>query len=308
MLPTRDELLAVVDDAIAVSGARPRLLDFTASPPKPLIVVPDLHARRSFFLNMLDFVPPLANGDECVLSLLLRGVVRVVCLGDLFHSEYRGYERWLRAYDEYLAGNYVGEAITAEMVENLALLQMVCLLQTACPQDFIFLKGNHENIMNRTGGGDFAFRKFTAEGAQVLAFMQERYDDATLHVISEWERHLPLCAVFPTCAVSHAEPLRAFTRRELLQGGDEVVHALTWTRNDEAEAGSVGRTLQNLVGRARAQEAVWLSGHRPVAERYALRQAGRLVQLHNPQCEQIALVSPDRAFNPETDIVEIAEV
>ena len=316
-LPEHDALFAAVSHALSVlenADVCTPLLDFTRQEQKPLIVVPDLHARRDFLRNVLDFVLPQQAGadsstaGETVLSLLERGAVRVVCVGDLFHSERRCYERWLVSYDEYERGEVRGKAISAEMVENLTLLEMIAALQSAFPQNFVFLKGNHENILNENSNGDYSFRKFVAEGAQVLAFMRAQYDEALLHVIRQWELSLPLCAAFSSCVVSHAEPIRAFSKKELMRGGSEIVHGLTWTRNDEAEYGSVEKTMQQLLGKAQTAHAVWLSGHRPVQERYALRQNGKLVQIHNPWKQQVALVFPEQQFNPETDIVDVAEV
>ena len=307
VLPTHDDLLALVDAALSANEAYcTPLLDFTAQEQLPLVVIPDLHARRDFLLHILAYTLP--QYDASVLTLLAQARLRVVCVGDLFHSERRGYERWLLAYEEYERGEVSGAAMTAEMIENLSLLQMIATLQVQFPQHFFFLKGNHENILNKTEGGDYSFRKFALEGEQVLAFMEDVYGDAVPHVISLWEHSLPLCAAFPRCVVSHAEPQRAFSKKELSRGGASVVEALTWTRNDEAEAGSVEATLTALLGASAALQAVWLSGHRPVAGRFALRQDGRLVQLHNPRSEQFALVQPDQPFNPDTDIVVLDQL
>lgn len=303
-LPSHDTLLNLIDAALSANeDACTPLLDFTKAAPLPLVIVPDLHARRDFFLHIMDFILPECG--ESVLSLLSKQQIRVVCVGDLFHSERRCYERWLTALDEWHSGDNAGKAMTEEMVENLSLLQMVTELQVRFPENFFFLKGNHENIMNKNGDGDFSFRKFACEGAQVRDFMTTVYGDALLHVLSLWEHSLPLCAVFPQCVISHGEPVRSFTRKELESGNAEVVLGLTWTRNGDAEAGSVKKTLQNLLGSANAKHAVWIGGHRPVAERYALRQQGGYVQIHNPSREQIALIMPKKEFNPETDILGV---
>ena len=333
MLPDHDELLALTDEAITVlesedAAYRPRsegadgqvaggLLDFTAQPVLPLIVVPDLHARCDFFMHLL--TTPLvrlglgdgldsATGDAkdaTVLSALFQKKIRVVCVGDLFHSETRGKARWLTAWDAYARGDYENADMTSEMQENLTLFQLVLRVKNAFPAAFHFLKGNHENILNEGGRGNYPFRKFADEGNMVYDFMASHYGDAVLHVMSLWEHALPLCAAFPACVVSHAEPRAAYTRQEIIDAekNPAVVLGLTWTANDEAAAGSVRKTLQELLGGARAQNAVWLSGHRPVRDRYALRQNGALVQIHNPAVEQVAVVHPARAFHAETDII-----
>ena len=125
-LPEHDDLLALVDTAISCLESEPAsyrppqkfdgeetgggLLDFSAAPELPLIVVPDLHARCDFFMHLLQ--SPLGKlhvpceSDKTVLDALSLGHVRVVCVGDLFHSERRGMERWLSAWEKYEAGDY----------------------------------------------------------------------------------------------------------------------------------------------------------------------------------------------------------
>lgn len=73
------------------------------------------------------------------------------------------------------------------------------------------------------------------------------YGDDVLMVISCFE-NLPLAAVFPECVVSHAEPARAFSRQELINGmdSDEVILGLTWTENNAAKDGSVKKCWNPL--------------------------------------------------------------
>ena len=328
-LPEHDDLLALVDTAISCLESEPAsyrppqkfdgeetgggLLDFSAAPELPLIVVPDLHARCDFFMHLLQ--SPLGKlhvpceSDETVLDALSLGHVRVVCVGDLFHSERRGMERWLSAWEKYEAGDYESPEMVSEMQENLTLFEMVLRVKNAFPECFHFLKGNHENILNEGGRGNYPFRKFADEGNMVYDFMASHYGDAVLHLMSLWEQSLPLCAVFPRCVVSHAEPKSEYRREKIIEckKNPAVVLGLTWTANDEAESKSVVKNLRRLLGEERAEEAVWLSGHRPVQETYALRQNGRLVQIHNPDREQVAVVLPGAQFDPEKDIVIMGE-
>ena len=322
-LPAHDDLLSRTEAAIAVledepASYRPRtdggtaggLLDFTDAPERPLLVVPDLHGRTEFFLHVMRF--PLARwgigGGTTVLDALAQHALRVVCVGDLFHSERRCKERWLSAWDEYGRGDCEGAAMTAEMQENLALYQMVLRVKGAFPASFHFLKGNHENILNESERGNHPFRKFADEGNMVYDFMASHYGDAVLHVMSLWEHALPVCAAFPSCVVSHAEPREPYRRKQIVAYHDHpaVVEGLTWTANDEAVPGSVGENLRMLLGASRAKTAVWLAGHRPTGERYALRQDGALVQIHSPDREQVAVLLPGERFDAERDIRPIA--
>ncbi|MCR5725030.1 MAG: metallophosphoesterase [Treponema sp.] len=314
LLPVRDALISRIDGAVAaLECERGGVRDLTSLTALPLVVVPDLHGRRDFLYSLLFWHLPASfrNAqkysipDEPLLSLLIEGLVAIVCVGDIFHSEGRGKERWLCAYSDYLKGNVTSYPMQEEMCENLGLLQMILLLQMPFSDIFVCLKGNHENILNKNGGGDYAFRKFAEEGEQVRAFMLETYGEEVLQKIWQWEQLLPLCAISKNCVISHGEPARAYTMDEIVSMESDVVAGLTWTRNGEAEEGSVVQTMESLLGAERARDAVWIAGHRPVEGRYALRQNGRLVQIHNPWKQQVALVSADHSFNPKTDILEV---
>ena len=321
-LPSHEALISLLESGISVlegenADYRPLddekkaggLLDFTDSSYHflPVIVVPDLHGRGKFLLDIMDF----SLGGKTVLELLEKGEVLVCCVGDIFHSENRGRERWKQAFAESMAGNYVNEPMTQEMKENLSLLEMILSLKSAFAGHFHILKGNHENVLNedhRTKYGNVPFRKFCDEGNMVADFLQHKYDDLILHEISYFEKSLPICAAFSGCVVSHAEPADFFSREQIInyhKTGSIITFALTWTANDAAREGSVARLFEELLPEKERKGAVYFSGHRPVLGRYALRQGGSLIQIHNPDFEQIAVVIPDRKFDPEKNIIDV---
>lgn len=284
------------------------LLDFS-SDSLPAVIVPDIHARADFLVKLAD--SSLAGTGETVLELLDKKKVTVVCVGDAVHSESRAYSRWIEAYRDWTAGIFAGPAMQEEMKENLSALKIIMELKNRFPGNFHFLKGNHENILNETGHGNFSFRKFVQEGAMCRDFMQQVYGDVILHLLSLWEKALPVCAVFSDFGVSHAEPKEAYARRRIInyrtEENEEVIAGLTWTGNGEAEKDSVKKLMQELVPGSRRKGAAWFGGHRPVQEcgRYNLRQDGAFLQLHNPEEMNVALVVPGKQFNPETDIKSV---
>ena len=97
----------------------------------------------------------------------------MVCVGDAFHGEAPVRDRWNEAYKEYLDGFRRGKAMAAEMADNLRLLEMVILLKLRFPRRFFFLKGNHENIANELGEGNYPFRKFVREGEMVTRWTMD---------------------------------------------------------------------------------------------------------------------------------------
>lgn len=293
------------------------LLDFATekNAALPALIVPDLHARTYFLFNILNFMLPSSfvcdSESEAtsitVLDALMQKKLRIVCVGDLLHSEMRGRMRWIQAYSEFACGEYEGAAMTSEMMEGLSLLCMVLELKSEFPEYFHILKGNHENILNQTGGGDFAFCKFVDEGEMVRRFMESHYGDEILYLISIFEKSLPLVAAFQECVISHGEPSRPFLKKEIINGlkNADVVQGLTWTKNDCVQNGSVLALLKKLTRRKDFCETRYIGGHRPVCENYALRQNGLYIQIHNPERQNIALVHKGRTFNPDTDIVSV---
>lgn len=309
-LPTKDEIysltrkcIAVLDDEASAPYRRGSLLDFTGQA-LPLVVVPDLHARGYFLEDVLNYTLPadFCDGQLTVREALDAGAVRVVCVGDALHSEMRGRSRWIMAYMEALGGTGAGTAMTEEMTEGLGLLMDVMRLKMKYKALFHFLKGNHENIRNRLGGGDYPFCKFTDEGAMTNEFMRQVYGEDVIDAVGAFEDALPLAVVSPCAVISHAEPMRAFTRDEIINARDDesIVEGLTWTANDQAEDGSVRAVMQEL-----GCDGLYITGHRPVHGKYNLRAGGLLVQIHNPDEEQVALVRSDRKFDPEQDIVRV---
>ncbi len=306
------------------AGSLGGLLDFSSTQMKnlPAVIVPDIHGRLEFLIHALDFCPPFSDG-RTVLDLLCEEKIVLLCLGDLPHAEGREQERWTKSYRDFcdfLEKDDIdvflkSDSMKSEMIENLSVWEAVFVLKTAFPNFFHVLKGNHENVQNATffdgvnlDFGNRAFKKFCEEGEMCAQFIKNQYDDLFLYYLSNFERSLPICAVFKTLVASHAEPLHAFSREELVDAlsSDDAIYSLTWTANGEAAENSIERTIAKLYKRGilgrNWRNVRWIGGHRPVQKNYALRQNGFFVQIHNPQKEQIAVVLSDRVFNPETDI------
>jgi len=127
----------------------------------PVIIVPDLHARRGFFISLMESRQP---GGGTVMEALDEGSLQVLCLGDGFHAEARALARWKAAYAEYKSFYREHAAMDQEMAESMGLMEMVMLAKTSFPRYFHFLKGNHENVLNEEGQGNHPFRKFVQEG------------------------------------------------------------------------------------------------------------------------------------------------
>ena len=314
-LPSESELNSLADTTISTLEAevcRPKakngkvggLLDFTAQK-KPVILVPDLHARVDFLINLLQWKPL----GTTVLESLKKSKILVLCVGDYVHSETNdfAYKRWLNAFAYWQRGEINSRPMRQEMHDSLATLMSVMELKNAFPESFFLLKGNHENIQNKEGGGDHSFMKFVMEGSMVLNFMQEVFSDASLHLISCFEKTLPIVANFSDFCVSHAEPAICHTIEEIVNyhEDDETILDFTWTANGEALEGSVAQQFLLLHSTERRKKPLWFSGHRPVPEKFLTRQGGALIQFHNPEKMNVVFLQPNKLFSPEQDILSI---
>ncbi|HUI73175.1 MAG TPA: hypothetical protein VL354_21825 [Spirochaetia bacterium] len=270
------------------------------------IVVPDLHARMDFFLAVLGYE---ARKGCTVIELLDAGGLQVVCLGDGVHAEGRAAQRWKAAQDEFLDEFQDHRNMDEEMRESLGVMEMVMEIKRRYPEHFHFLKGNHENITNESGGGNLPFRKFALEGAMVLEYMRQFYGSLLLSQYARMEKELPLLAVGPGFLLSHAEPATFYPPSRVIRyrSDPEVVLGLTWTDNDEAMPGSVESMLRYYLGEAAASKGFYLGGHRPALGSYKLRAGGKYVQIHDPEQFVIANLPCERPIELERDIVYIDE-
>lgn len=320
-LPSHDYLFSLLDKTSSLleqeiclyrpassEGTAGSLLEFNSK--KPVIIVPDIHARPDFLLNILSFTLPGFN--QTVFESLAAGTISIICVGDAVHSERQNKERWLLALDDYYDDNFTGLPMTQEMTECFSVICAIMELKNAFPSDFHFLKGNHENIMNKTGSGDFAFRKFADEGNMTRDFIHSYYGEDILYLISLYENALPLVYANPFCVVSHAEPRRTYSRQELINArlNSLVVEGLTWTRNGEAEEGCVQNIINDIFefngwGKENAQNALYFAGHSPVQGDYALRQRGRFVQIHNPFKQNVVLAGGKEPFDFRKNIINV---
>ena len=326
MLPFYDDFFTLLNEASEVlenektdaAGYRPAasdggaggLLDFHKDE-LPLVVVPDFHARPYFLQNILDYK---IFDDATVFEAISAGRLRLLCVGDILHTERGTRERWMAAEAEFNNEIFTGPAMSSEMQEGLSLWCALMELKKNFPERVHILKGNHENILNETGGGDFSFRKLADEGEMCRCFVQEYYGDDILYLMNCIERSLPLYFFGKRCCVSHAEPIRAFTRQELIDARmyPGVVKGLIWTNNGEADEESASGTVSNLFmslkseGKTDVPEGyVSLGGHRPVTGNYKLLQNGAYIQIHNPGKQNIVFVRPERSINIESDILGV---
>lgn len=271
----------------------------------PTIIVPDLHARMNFFLNIM-----FAKVHEhTVLAGLALNKVQVVCMGDGFHAEGRAAKRWQKAFEEYSGKYQKHRYIDEEMKESLGIMEMIMRVKCAFPDNFHFLKGNHENIANERGGGNYPFRKYAYEGAMVLEYINKFYGNTFLKTYYSFEKRLPLLAIGRNFLISHAEPQYFYEYNDVLHYKDNphIVQGLTWTDNNAAEPGSVREMLEIYLELPDLTGCYYFGGHRAVLGKFSKRADGKYIQIHNPNKFIIAVIQPEGDIDLEKDIMELKD-
>lgn len=312
------ELIAGAREALRADPAELRPRDAEGEPggllllpALPTLLVPDIHARPELLRQVLAWEGPAAAPFGMPLARLLEaGRATLVCLGDIFHSEWAGApSRWRRSFREYLTDWSTHQAMDEEMALALSAVRIVLEAKIAFRGSFHYLKGNHDNITNGDDHGDRGFYKFAAEGEMVSSWFELAYGSELHEAFRALELDYPLLAVGDRFAASHGEPAFALDRDDVVEyrHRPDVVYSLIWTPNDGAAAGSVEEGLRRLLaerpaGSPASEGALWFGGHRPIEGRYALRANGRYVQFHDPSQHQVALLMPGRAPDPDRDI------
>ena len=272
------------------------------------IIVPDLHARYGFFLNIL---LSHANNEDGRTNLerLLGDSLQIVCVGDGLHAEGRSFLRWQKAFKEFSNNYKKHHHMDEEMKEGLKVMEMVMLVKKTFPDNFHFLKGNHENISNERGGGNYPFRKFAYEGAMVLDYVLNFFGKSFLDAYYRFEKNLPLFAIGDNFLISHAEPKTFFQKDEILNYRDNpfVTEGFTWTDNGESEPGSVQMMLRHYLGKEELNGSFYFGGHRIISEDYNMRAGGCYIQIHNPKKQMIVQIPAQGNIDLDRDIIELKD-
>ncbi|QEN07523.1 hypothetical protein EXM22_05785 [Oceanispirochaeta crateris] len=270
----------------------------------PLLILPDLHARKDFLLKVL--LSEMMSGGT-VLEWLRDKRIQILCVGDGFHAEKRAHKRWVKSLDEYKTNYRRHKNMDKEMAESLGLMQMIMLLQSFFPDHFFFLKGNHENILNEEGRGNHPFGKFVYEGEMVKSWTEKFLGKSFLYAYSEYEHSLPFMALANNLIISHAEPREYYSPEEIIEihEYENIKLGLTWTANNQADEDSVSSILDDYSRRFNRDFTHYIGGHRTINTLYNLRASGRFVQIHNPMIRVVLITDQQERFNPDKNISDL---
>jgi len=262
------------------------------------LVIPDLHARRDYLVRVLKQRDPRTRqkyGD-----LLSEGQLQVVVLGDGMHAEGRAAARWARA-----DRRQNDRAITREAAESLGTMKLVMDLKAAHPDNFHYLKGNHDNICNRRGGGDYPMYKYAerhGEAALLKGFLERNYGQEFVRRWSTFERKLPIVAVGKGFALAHSGPGRVTSKRAIQRRKACAVKRFTWTDltgNNRRQDRIARRQLRELG----VSDGFFLAGHRPARR---VRRQGCFYQINSESRMYYAVLEPGSQFDPQRHLFDAA--
>jgi hypothetical protein len=183
---------------------------------------------------------------------------------------------------------------------------MVMTLKTAFPENFHFLKGNHENIANENSDGNRPFGKYAMEGQMVKDWFLKFMGVNLLEKWKSFEKMLPVVAAGGNFVVSHSEPGGIYSREEIIncRGNDKLIFDFTWTANNAAPEKNVQEMLKILLN-GNWRNSLYFGGHRPVPGLYKLRAGNLYVQFHNPDLYAAVILKSGQTPLPSRDIVDI---
>ena len=302
-LAQRDQLETKQSYLESIQGAQARLQKESGivDLPRgvPTLVLSDLHARRDFLMKALEHE---VEGVK-VFDLLKQGKVNLVCVGDGMHAEGRAAERWRRAEQDMLQGK-PSIAMHQEMIEGFGTMKMIMELKSEFPENFHFLRGNHDEIQ-----GNFAkYARTLGEGPMVQSWVKDNLGEDFLQQYAQFENTLPLVVRGQGFVASHAAPGGTLDR-QAVEGRDAKAFAqLAWTENrnwndaDPAQQARFQHNLQEVGG----EGGRWLVGHRPVDEgNFRSQFDGQLVQINAPNDFVVALVPANGKLQPDRDVFSL---
>jgi hypothetical protein len=298
------KVLININSTLLREDSQLRPYDSSGLPGGIVYLKKDIPTRMDFFLNIM-FMKDTNN--ETNLEKVASDKLQIICVGDGVHGEKRAAKRWARAYKEFLEDYAVHVSIDEEIKESLGLMEMIMEVKINYPSNFHFFKGNHENIKNEEGGGNYPFVKFSYEGPMMVYYISKFYGEEFLEQYYQFEKNLPLFAVGKNFLVSHAEPLSFYNREQILEyrKNPDVIEGLTWTADDSANDGSVQEMLNYYIGNEEDRsKSYYFGGHRPVKNLYNPRAQGKYIQIHNPDKFTIASIG-EGDIDLERDIFEL---
>ncbi len=192
-----------------------------------------------------------------------------------------------------------------EMMRSLDTMKMVMDLKSMFPQNFHFVRGNHDDMAE-------AIASYSKGGIEqsdmVKKWVLKNFGEDFLKKWAEFEAALPLMVKGKNLLVSHTAPEKILEPEEVVRRDKEATEQLTWTDNTDTNVTLGVRAL--LANMSMPPDTNWFIGHRGVSEndgRFRLQNDGHLIQMNNSLKQVIAYVPQDGQFDPNKDVMILDE-
>ena len=212
-----------------------------------------------------------------------------------------------KAFEEYKTNYDKSSSMDQEIADSFNLMIAIMCLKIRYPDNFHFIKGNHENIYNETGNGNYAFAKYAIEGDMVLKYFRKFYDEEMLEAYSSFEKNIPLFVIGKNFLASHSEPEYPFTREEIINYRDnpDLIESLTWTDNYSSVKGTVDKLISYFMDKEEPGNEYYFGGHRPIKDKYNRINNDRYVQIHNPQMQIAVVINQDEPIDLDNNVIVV---
>lgn len=320
-LETPETYRAALDTVLAILEGKDGLIQLQDL---PTIVIPDLHARRALLIAALSFqISEGPYAGKRVFDLLQRGLINVVCVGDIVHSEERS--DWVINND----GEWTEELLDKEMVRSLGAATMIMYLKVLYPEQFHCLRGNHDDMAGELSED---FRKFVGlkyeddelvfvDGRPVVTadrgeskivrdwvLAREGWGQPFLQTWARFDKALPLFAQATYYVISHTLPLVPLSETEIRNPNRSRNISFELTSRRGINEAAIVETLENLGIKEQVER--WFHGHSPVhtemnGGKYEEDLDGLVIRLNNPKQHVFAYVptiNDGRLFDPTRDV------
>jgi hypothetical protein len=181
-----------------------------------------------------------------------------------------------------------------EMARSFGLMKMVMDLKSKYPENFHYVRGNHDDIKETLKG----FEKYDSESARVKKWTMDNFGGDFLDKYAEFEASLPLLAKGKDFVISHTAPSKVLEVENINNRDKQTSISLTWTNNLNGETSEdvIDQTLKNLG----MKDTRWFIGHRGVDNGNVREQFNKkLIQINHDEKELIAIIGDGKNYSSD---------
>lgn len=262
----------------------------------PTIVVSDIHARPEFLIKLLEKELDIDGKKVKVFDLFKNNQINIVCVGDGMHTS--NAKAWQEPDFDF----------DKEMADGLCVMKMAMDLKINFPNNFHFLRGNHEDIYSGAG------KEGVHQINQTRDWFEENFGLDFVKKWSRFEKSLPIIAKGENFVVTHAAPDVVHAKESVELKDINTVYAYTTSENRFQEPNPVAETQfrEKIDGNLRnlnmPEDSKWFIGHRTTGDKlYRSQFDGQLIQINKDDGFVVAIIPNNEEFDPEKDVIDLKQ-